>query len=169
MKDTKLGNLVFADLAPAFRGIGETPSDYIDAIRDEVDRTLREAGGNRLKATRLGVERVYSSGLITTSDLKRLNKASVIVFEVDAGKRSQEEGAGALERLYREAVADPEASEMGATMVGVTYSARTNQTAAGAGLMGMIVGGLLTGGPGGALVGGLIGWTLGGGCKKDDD
>ena len=36
-----------------------------------------------------------------------------------------------------------------------------------AGLMGMVVGGMVTGGPWGALVDGLIRRTCGGDCKKD--
>lgn len=167
MRDTKLGSPLSVELPPAFRSVGVAPGDCIDAIRAEVDRTLKQTGGNRLKAINLGFRRMHSSGLITNSDLKRLEKASLIIFAVDAGKQSQEDGAEALDKLYLDAVADPESSTMGTTMVGVTYSARTKQTAAAAGLMGMLVGGLLTGGPGGALVGGLIGWTLGGGCKKD--
>jgi hypothetical protein len=72
-----------------------------------------------------------------------------------------------LDKLYLEAVTDPESSTMGTTMVGVTYTARNKQTGEALGLMGLVVGGLLTGGPGGALIGGLLGFTFGGGCKKD--
>ena len=147
--------------------MGVAPGDYIDVIRAEVDRTLKEAGGNRLKAIKLGFQRIHSGGLITTSDLKRLEKASLIIFAVDAGKQSQQEGVAALDKLYLGSIADPEASTMGTTMVGVTYSARSKQTGEALVLMGMVVGGLLTGGPVGALIGGLIGFTIGGGCKKD--
>jgi hypothetical protein len=166
MRDAKSVTPLSVQL-PAFRSLGVSPADCIDGIRAEVDRTLKQAGGNRLKAIKLGFGRMHASGLITTADLKRLERASLIIFSVDAGKTSQEDGAEELDRLYLAAVADPESSTMGTTMVGVTYSARSKTTAQLAGLMGMVVGGILTGGSGGALIGGLIGWTLGGGCKKD--
>jgi hypothetical protein len=167
MEDPKLGSALSVELPPAFRSIGVASGDYIDAIQVEVDRTLKRAGGNRHKAINLGFHRMLSSGLITNSDLKRLEKASLIVFAVDAGKQSHADGAEALDKLYLDAIVDPESSTMGTTIIGATYSARTKQTAQGVGLFGMLVGGLLTGGPGGALIGGLVGWTLGGGCKKD--
>ena|SRR5262245_33068975 len=165
-----LGSLkssVGVGLLPAYNVLGVSPGDLIDVIQAEIARTLKEAGGNRLKAVNLGLRRMHASRLITNSDLKRLEKASLIIFSVEAGKKSPEAAAAELDTLYLDAVRDPEGSTTGATMVGVMYSARSQQTAAAAGLMGMVVGGLLTGGPGGALVGGLIGWTLGGGCKKD--
>jgi hypothetical protein len=155
------------ELLPAYKTLGVSPGDLIDAIQAEVDRTLKEAKGNRRKAVNLGLQRMHVNGLITHADLRRLEKACLIIFSVDAGKKSQHNAVSELDALYLDAVRDPESSTMGTTMVGVMYSARNKQTAAAAGLMGMLVGGLLTGGPGGALIGGLIGWTLGGGCKKD--
>jgi hypothetical protein len=56
---------------------------------------------------------------------------------------------------------------MGTAMIGGSYSARSSGAAPLAGLMGIVVGGMITGGPGGALVGGIVGWVAGGGCKRD--
>jgi hypothetical protein len=168
MTASKIDRPPSVELMPAYRTLGVSPGDLIDVIRDEVDRTLKEAGGNRLKAINMGLRRMHSSGLITDSDLKRLEKANVIVLEVDAGKLSHSDGAAALDKLYLDAARDPKASSTGATMVGATYSARDKRVASAAGIMGMIIGGALTGGsPVGTLLGGLIGWTIGGGCKKD--
>lgn len=167
MTHAKVEHLSSVELLPAYKTLGVSPGDLIDVIQAEVDRTLEEAKGDRRKAVNLGLQRMRANGLITNADLQRLEKACLIIFSVDAGKRSQPDAAAELDALYLDAVRDPESSSMGATMIGVMYSARNRQTAAAAGLMGMLVGGLLTGGPGGALIGGLIGWTLGGGCKKD--
>lgn len=56
---------------------------------------------------------MHANGLITSADLKRPEKASPIIFAVDAGKKSQEDGAEALDKLHLDAVADPESSTMG--------------------------------------------------------
>ena len=167
MNATQANRLSSLELPPAYRTLGVSPGDLVDAIREEVDRMLKEAGGNRRKAFNAGLQRMHSSGLITNADLKRLEKVGLIVLEVAAGKRSHEEGAAALDRLYLDAVKDAEGSLMGSTMIGVTYSARRKQVAQALGLMGMVIGGMLTGSPWGALIGGIIGYTLGGGCKKD--
>jgi len=167
MNAAKASNLPSLELQPAYQSLGVSPSDLVDAIREEVDRMLKEAGGNRRKAINAGLRRMHASGLITSADLKRLEKVSLIVLEVEAGKRSQEDGVAVLDRLYLDAVKDPDGSSMGSTMTGVMYSARSKQMGQALGLMGMVIGGLLTGNPWGALIGGLIGYTLGGGCKKD--
>jgi hypothetical protein len=146
-----------------------SPGDYVDVVRAEVDRILEQNGGKRYKykAVNAGFRRMLEGGLITESDLKPLDRVSLAVIGVEQGKQSAGEAVARLDKLYLEALEDPHGSSMGATMIGVTYSARTNQTASAAGLMGMVVGGLLTGSPWGALVGGLIGWAIGGGCKSD--
>ena len=77
--------------------------------------------------------------------------------------------SGTIETLYRESLADPLATEMGSTMVGVTYSARNSTVAPAMGLFGMLIGGLLTGGSGGMLIGGLIGWGVGKVCGDEED
>jgi hypothetical protein len=167
MNAEKTPRSVSSQILPPYRNPGMSPGDYIDVIRAEVDRLLLQTHGNRLKALSLGFKRMVESGLITDRDLKRLEKVSIVIMSVEQGKYSSHEAVAKLDKLYLEALADPGASSMGATMIGVTYSARTNQNASAAGLMGMVIGGLLTGGPGGALIGGLVGWTVGGGCKED--
>jgi hypothetical protein len=154
-------------VTPAYRTFGVAPGDYIEVVEAEIDRLLKEANGNRLKAINKGFEQMRAIGLITDPDLKRLEKVSLAIIGVEEGKYPAKDIVTKLDKLYLEAVADPQSSTMGTTMIGVTYSARTNKTASLAGLMGMVVGGMLTGGPGGALVGGLVGWVVGGGCKKD--
>jgi hypothetical protein len=154
-------------VTPAYRTFGVAPGDTIEVVEAEIDRLLKEANGNRLKAINKGFEQMRANGLITDPDLKRLEKVSLTVIGVEEGKYPAKDAVAKLDKLYLEALADPQSSTMGATMIGVTYSARSNKTASLAGLMGMVVGGMLTGGPGGALVGGIVGWVAGGGCKKD--
>ena len=83
------------------------------------------------------------------------------MFQVEAGKQSPEKASARLDALYRESLDDPAASEMGSAMVGVTYSARNSTVAPAMGLFGMLIGALLTGGSGGMLIGGLVGWGIG--------
>jgi hypothetical protein len=154
-------------LLPAYRTPGMSPGDYIDVVLAEIDRLLEQTGGNQLKAINLGFARMRDSGLITEADLKRMEKVAVIIAGVGESKTTSEEAAARLDKLYLEALADPQASSTGATMIGVMYSQRSKQAGEAAGLMGMIVGGLITGGPGGALVGGLVGYVVGSRCAKD--
>src|SRR5262245_13386413 len=66
-----LGNLRSSvELLPAYNVLGVSPGDLIDVIQAEIARTLKEAGGNRLKAVNLGLRRMHASRLITNSDLK---------------------------------------------------------------------------------------------------
>jgi hypothetical protein len=153
------------DILPPYRRLGMSPSDYIDVVQAERDRMLKQAGGDPLKAISLAFARMREEGLITESDLSRLEKVSGAIIGVEQGKLPADEVVPQLHMLYLEALADPGASSTGATIIGVSYSSRTNKTASLAGLMGMVIGGLITGGAGGALVGGLVGWAAGGGCK----
>jgi CHAT domain-containing protein len=102
-------------------------------------------------------------------DLKRLKIASAAVFQAENGKRAPAETVSKLDRLYLEALADPGSSVMGTTMIGMTYSARTNVVGSGMGLFGMLIGGMITGGPGGALIGGIVGWVAGTACSDEND
>ncbi|HKB05525.1 MAG TPA: hypothetical protein VKD90_25095 [Gemmataceae bacterium] len=138
-------------------------------IQEEADRTIKEAGGNRQKAINLGFRRMHTNGLITDTDLKRLEHVSLIVFQVESGKQCPEDASKALDALFRQSLDDPRSSEMGSTMVGVSYSARNSTVAPALGLFGMLVGGLLTGGSGGMLIGGLIGWGAGKVCGDEED
>jgi hypothetical protein len=169
MNALHLGGLASLEVLRAHRTLGISPGDLATVIEQEARQVIKEAGGNRLKAINLGFRRMQAHRLITESDLKRLEQASVIVFEVEAGKRSQEDAAASLDKMFRESLADPAASEMGSTMVGVTYAARNSTVAPAMGLLGMVVGGLLTGGSGGMLIGGLIGWGVGKVCGDEED
>jgi hypothetical protein len=75
-------------IAPAYQNPGVAPGDYIDVIRSEADRMLREANGNRLKAINLGFALMRGQGLIGDTDLKRLERVAVIVFGLEQGKQS---------------------------------------------------------------------------------
>lgn len=169
MNALKLEGLGSLEVLRAHRTLGISPGDLATVIEEEARRTIKEAGGNRQKALHLGFRRMHANRLITEADLRRLEHVSVIVFEVEAGKRSQEDAAASLDKLFRESLADPGASEMGSTMVGVTYAARNSTVAPAAGLFGMLIGGLLTGGSGGMLIGGLIGWGVGKVCGDEED
>jgi hypothetical protein len=115
-------------IVPAYRNLGVAPGDYIHVIQSELDRILRETNGNRLKALTLGFERIRQSGLITETDLRRLERVAVTIMGVEQGKQSMPDAVARLDALYLEAVADPDATLMGTTMIGVTYSARTSAT-----------------------------------------
>lgn len=155
------------ELLPPYRTPGMSPGDYIDVIGAEIDRLLAETGGNRMKAINLGFARMKDAGIITAADQKRMEKVAVIIDGARKEKTTSEAAAAQLDKLYLEALADPQASSTGATMIGVMYSQRSKQAGEAAGLMGMVVGGLISGGPGGALIGGLVGYFVGSRCSKD--
>lgn len=157
------------ELLRAYRTLGLSPGDLASVIEDEANRTIEEAGGNRQRAIGLGIRRMHGNGLLADADVKRLEQAARIVFQVDAGKQPAEEAAATLDTLFRESLDDPDASEMGSTMVGATYSARNSTVAPAAGLFGMLIGGLLTGGSGGMLIGGLVGWGFGKVCGDEEE
>ncbi len=157
------------ELLRAQRTLGITPGDVASALEDEARRIIEEADGNRQRAIGLGIRRLHSRGLLTDADVKRLEQVTRIVFLVDVGKQSSEEAAATLDTIYRESLDDPDASEMGSTMVGATYAARNSTVAPAAGLFGMLIGGLLTGGSGGMLIGGLIGWGVGKVCGDEEE
>jgi hypothetical protein len=164
--NTKTYPVFPAQILPPERMPGVSVGDCIDVVGAEMAAVMAQAGGNVLKAVQIGLGRMHASGLITDADLARLEKVSVIVLTVEEGKRKPEDAATELDRIYLEALADPSSSTMGVTMIGTTYSARSKQTAAAAGLMGMLVGAMLTGNPWGAAVGGLVGYYVVGGCKR---
>ena len=169
MNTLKLEGLGSVELLRACRTLGISPGDLISVIQEETDRTVKEAGGNRQKAINLGFRRMHANGLITDTDLKRLKHVSLIVFQVEARKQSPEDASAAIHKLFRESLDDPASSEMGSTIIGVSYSARNSTVAPAAGLFGMLIGGLLTGGSGGMLIGGLIGWGIGKVCGDEED
>jgi hypothetical protein len=169
MNTLKLVGLGSVELLRAFRTLGIAPGDLISVIQEEADRTIKQAGGNRQKAINLGFRRMHTNGLITDTDLKRLEHVSLIVFQVEAGKQSSKDATALIDTLFRESLDDPTSSVMGSTMVGVSYSARNSTVAPAMGLFGMLIGGLLTGGSGGMLIGGLIGWGVGKVCGDEED
>ncbi|MGH8545145.1 MAG: hypothetical protein ACREX3_16280 [Gammaproteobacteria bacterium] len=169
MNSIKLEGWGSVELLRANRKLGNSPGDLISVIQEEADRTIKEAGGNRRKAINLGFRRMHTNGMITDTDLKRLERVSRIVFQVEAGRQSSKDASGAIDTLFRESLDDPTSSEMGSTMVGAIYSARNSTVAPAAGLFGMLIGGLLTGGAGGMLIGGLVGWGVGMVCGDEED
>jgi hypothetical protein len=169
MSGLKVESFGSVELLRAYRALGIAPGDLATVIEEEADRTIKEAGGNRRDAINLGFRRMQSNGLITDSDVKRLEHVNLIVFQVEAGKQSPKEASAMIDRLYRESLDDPAASEMGSTMVGATYSARNSTVAPAMGLFGMLIGAVLTGGSGGMLIGGLVGWGVGKVCGDEED
>ena len=169
MNTIKLEGFGSVELLRAYKTLGVSPGDLISVIQEEADRTIKKAGGNRQKAINLGFRRMCKNGLLTKTDLKRLEKVNLIVFQVEAGKQSSADASAAIDTLFRESLDDPMSSEMGSTMVGASYSARNSTVAPAMGLFGMLIGGLLTGGSGGMLIGGLIGWGVGKVCGDEED
>lgn len=158
-----------AELLRVYHTLGISPGDLASVVEGEARQIIEEADGNRQRAIGLGIRRLRSRGLLTDADVKRLEQVSRIIFLAAAGKQSSEEAASTLGAIYRESLDDPDASEMGSTMVGVTYAARNSTVAPAAGLFGMLIGGLLTGGSGGMLIGGLIGWGVGKVCGDEEE
>ena len=169
MSTLSIEGLGSVEVLRAFRALDIAPGDLAAVIVDEATRAIRQAGGDRRKAIASGLRRMRGNGLITDADLKRLERVSLLVFQVEAGKQPAKKAAAALDAIYRQALADPGASEMGSAMVGVTYSARNSTVAPAMGLFGMLIGGLLTGGSGGMLIGGLVGWGIGKVCGDEED
>ncbi|MCR2762047.1 hypothetical protein NQ152_00845 [Microbacterium sp. zg.B48] len=157
------------ELLRASLSLGVSPGDLASIIVDEAERTIAEAGGSRHRAIGLGLRRMQRNHLLTEADVKRLDQVSLVVFRVEADKQSPEKAAAVIEGLYRESLDDPTASELGSTMVGSTYSARNSTVAPAMGLFGMLIGALLTGGSGGMLIGGLVGWGVGKVCGDEED
>lgn len=169
MSNVKLESFGSVELLRAYLALGIAPGDLLSIITEEADRTIKEAGRNRQRAINLGFQRLLKNGLITESDLKRLEQVCLIVFQVETGKQSSEEASAVIDRLFRESLDDPMASEMGSTMIGVSYTAKNSTVAPAMGLFGMLIGALLTGGSGGMLIGGLVGWGIGKVCGDEED
>lgn len=158
-----------AELQRAFLTWEIAPGDLAVYIAQEARRAIEDAKGDRHRAIDLGLRRMQRGHLLTEADVKRLEQVSLVVFQVEVGKQSPEKGSAILKGLHREALGDPEASDMGSTMIGASYSARNSTVAPAAGLFGMLIGALLTGGSGGMLIGGLVGWTVGKVCGDEED
>src|SRR5678816_3165325 len=114
---TRLGSV---ELLRAYKALNVSPGDLISVVQEEAERTLKEAGGNRQKAVNLGLRRMRANGLITDADLTRLERVSLIVFQVEAGKQSSKDAAAAIDSPNRDSLDVPMSSEMGSTMVGVS-------------------------------------------------
>lgn len=169
MNELRVEGFGSVELLRAHLTWGISPGDLSSIIVDEADRTIAEAGGDRQRAVGLGLRRMHDSGLLTDADVKRLEQVSRTVFQVDAGRQSSEAAAAEIATLYREALDDRDASVLGATMVGSSYAARNSTVAPAMGLFGMLIGALLTGGSGGMLIGGLVGWGVGKVCGDEED
>lgn len=158
-----------AELQRAFLSWDIAPGDLALFIEQEARRTIEHAKGDRRRAIDLGFRRMQRGHLLNDADLKRLEQVSLVVFQVERGKQPPEKASAILQALHRESLDDPEASDLGSAMIGASYSARNSTVAPAMGLIGMLVGGLLTGGSGGMLIGGLVGWTVGKVCGDEED
>lgn len=105
------------------------PGDCFDVVQAEIDKLLTQARGNRFKAVNLGFQRMWASGLITDRGVERLGKVNLAIIGAEQGKHAPADVVARLDRLYLDALADPEGSAVGMTMIGVAHSARTNQIA----------------------------------------
>lgn len=161
------------------RPLGISSADLVDAVQSEIQKLLKQAGGNRAKAVKIAFGRLRGKGLLSDSDMARCDALMRILFDVDGKKCSQHEAVARLDKLYQEAVVDPEATQLGVSMVGGTYSKAQDRSVAIGGLFGMVVGaavgfaigcalGDCEGGAGiGLTVGLIVGGWLGGLCEAD--
>jgi hypothetical protein len=153
--------------------MGRSPSDLVDLVLVEIDSTLKQAGGNRVRAVKLGLRRMHADGLITDRDLERLLRMSRVIFAGDLGKRQPKAVVKELDEIYREMVADIESSSTAIAMVGVSYSKSADRAVGAGGVFGTVVGvlvGGVVGQPGlGGLVGGLVGGWAAALCEEEEE
>jgi hypothetical protein len=157
-----------ADMRLAGRMLGTSAGDYVELMKRELDRVMKQTRGNRLQAIKIGLQRLREADLITPRDFKRLQRMAAAVLLAERGPRQARTAAATLARLHEETSKDPEASTMGATMVGVAYRTNNKQVIAAGGLFGMVLGAVLTGSPWGAVIGGLVSSWLTERCGDDD-
>ena len=155
-------------------GIGV--SEMQSAAGREVKRIMAEAGGDRLKADKIVLDKLLELQFITESELTVLTRICELGYAVTGGKHDAAEAHTEVKKAYEELLVAGNASPValsyasgamgsyvptssgGQTTVVYKKSGGNWQgTLAGAGA---IIGGYF-GGPGGAAVGGAIGGVLG--------
>jgi hypothetical protein len=157
--------------------VGVGVGDLQLAAGRELQRIMREAGGDRRKAVQLVLEKLRKLGLISEAELGSLSKVCQLDFDSAAGSMPPEKAYVEVRRIYDEMLAGGQASptalalasasagsyvsveEVGGEPSVVFKKAGTNwqSTLAGAGAL---IGSAL-GGPGGAAIGGAIGGVAG--------
>jgi hypothetical protein len=167
--------------------------DISQMIDTEIRSLLREARGNRPRATKMGLQRLLEYELITAHDQQRLEKVSDTLFAAIGGKQDAITAYRDIQAIYQQLVLDKSSSPVAVLLAnnaqnsfvaeapnpdqtGVAFSivVRSPGTAAGfiGGMVGGFVGGLIAGGGAGAIVGAFVGGIVGGVvgyCAEGDD
>ncbi|SHJ48162.1 hypothetical protein [Pseudozobellia thermophila] len=148
--------------------VGISPADIITALNREIEKVLKQAKGNQLRALKLGFERQLNAGLITPNDYKRLNQTFLTVYAAEEGKRTPKQVAEELELIYHESLMDADSSDAANAVIGVAYSKKEDMAIGGLlGMgIGMVIGGALSGtgpfgGSAGAQIGAIVGTIVG--------
>ena len=159
------------------------------SVRWEMARLLKEAHGDRTRASELALRRLLDDELVSKSELEVLTKIVRVGGEAANGKRDPQDAYIEVRRLQYKVMAAPRPSpaalSLAATMadsyVSIVDSSDGSSTVVFAkkagrfedlgGLIGTAVGGHFGGGAG-AVLGGKIGSAVGGAvddCLDDDD
>lgn len=162
--------------------LGVGAGDLQSAVSRETARIMREAKGDRLKATKIILDKLLEMGLITEAELPVLGRICDEGFAASSGKKEAAAAYHAVRKAYDKLLLEPGASPValafasasaGSYVVGdasdggedsggtgVTYKksgGNWQETLAGAGAA---IGGIL-GGPAGAGLGTIIGGVTG--------
>ena len=123
------------DFLLAQRALGVSAGDYVDLWRhrDRMPCSIKPAATNS-PAIKVALRRMRAGDLITNRELKRLQRMSAAVLLAERGTRQARTAGAALEQIYQETLMDGEASQMGSTLVGVSYRTTNKQVISAAGL-----------------------------------
>lgn len=154
------------------------------SLTAEIVKILGENRNNLLSTLKRGIETLLEEGLISKTDVSRLNLVTETVINYERNKLSQQEAFKTIDSTYREMVLDKGTSDLAiaivsnvnylnpnsitipentvALAVGVRVPDGVANGAIGGGLLGGIVGGIITGTATGGVLGGVIGGIVGG-------
>lgn len=148
------------------RSIATSAGDFRLVVAREVDRILNERPGNQLKAAGAGLQRLLETKAITAQELKQLTEICQLVFSAQRGKVGAEEASAKIRAIYKELLADANASHVALAIASIAASGpiRTGSVGAGAGKRtaaanrsNTVDAGILGGAIGGAVIGGALG------------
>ena len=157
---------------PVGVGIG----DMMEAMREEIERIIKETKGNPLAETKLLYRRLHEMGLLEEREVETLSKLAQHSFEANAGKKSAQEAYFHARASYNGMIASGKATPLALVLASSSvgsYTVSANPDGSGTvvyaksgsdwehrgAAAGAIIGGIW--GPEGALVGGAIGGLVG--------
>jgi hypothetical protein len=162
-----------------YRNLAISAGDLRAAVLSEVNRLLKQNGGNPLDALKTGLVRLQGQGMIKTDEVELLGKVCEAVYAAQTGKRNRDEAFSEIRMIYQALIVKLDASPFALVVASVAAGAQpvfgdTEQPASAvtpaasrsntidAGLLGGIIAGGIIGGAFGGVVGGIIGGVVGG-------